>query len=81
MVKKEPNIKINVRRSEQVKERLDRVSRSLDAIGKGEYAEIISDDEKMLNLAPRMISSIGKAKFIRTWCGDDGYFHTLVEKE
>jgi len=35
----------------------------------------------MLKLAPKMIESIGGAKFIKSWKGDDGYFHTLVEKE
>jgi hypothetical protein len=35
----------------------------------------------MLQLAPNMIKSIGKAKFIKSWEGDDGYFYTLVEKE
>jgi len=34
----------------------------------------------MLDRAPQMIKSIGKAKFIKSWQADDGYFYTLVEK-
>lgn len=81
MLEPEPKTRIDVKKSEQVKQRLDKVSRALDNVGKGEYAEIISDDERMLHLAPRMIRSIGKARFVRTWLGDDDYYHTLVKKE
>ncbi len=66
---------------EKISKRSPKVSRELDKIEKGDYAEIIADDERMLELAPKMIESIGKAKFIKSWKGDDGYFYTLVEKE
>jgi len=77
---KKPSIKIDVRRMEKIPERLKKISRELDGIGQADYAEIISDDERMLDRAPQMIKSISKAKFIKSWQADDGYFHTLVEK-
>lgn len=78
---KESSIKIDVRGMEKASERPKKVSRELNGIEKGDYAEIVADDERMLDLAPKMIKSIGKAEFIKSWKGDDGYFHTLVEKE
>jgi len=77
---KEPSIKIDVRGMEKVSERPRKVSTELDKIEKGDYAEIVADDERMLDLAPKMMKSISKAKFIKSWKGDDGYFYTLVEK-
>ena len=77
---KEPGIKIDVRSMAKISERSPKVSMELDKIAKGDYAEIVSDDERMLKLAPKMIESIGKAKFIKSWKGDGGYFYTLVEK-
>jgi len=74
-----PLITIRVRKAEKVQDRLDRVSAGLDALKTGEYGQIVSDDEIMLRAAPKMISSLGKAKFIKTWKEDDRY-HTLVEK-
>jgi hypothetical protein len=35
---------------------------------------------KMLELAPRMIKSIGKADFIKSWEGEDGFYYTLIKK-
>ena len=49
---KQPRIKIDVRGMEKVSERPKKVSRELDEIEKGDYAEILADDERMLNLAP-----------------------------
>ena len=77
----EPRIMIDVRNMPKVADRPKRVSRELDNIESGEYAEIIADDEKMLKLAPKMIESIGKADFVRTWKGDDGFYHTLIKKK
>ncbi len=77
----EPRIMIDVRNMPKVADRPKRVSRELDKIESGEYAEIIADDEKMLKLAPKMIESIGKADFVRTWKGDDGFYHTLIKKK
>jgi len=77
----EPRIMIDVRNMPKVADRPKKVSRELDKIESGEYAEIISDDEKMLKLAPKMIESIGKADFVRTWKGDDGFYHTLIKKK
>ncbi len=76
-----PKITIDVRNMPDIADRSKKVSKELDKIESGEYAEIIADDERMLKLAPQMINSIGKAKFIKSWKEDDGYFHTLVEKE
>lgn len=70
---------IDVRRMEKIPERLKKVSRELDDIEQGDYAQIVSDDERMLDRAPQMIKSIGKAKFIKSWQADD-YFYTSVEK-
>jgi len=78
---KEPSTIIDVRGMEKVSDRPKKVSRELGSIKKGDYVDIVADDERMLELAPKMIKSIGKARFIKSWKGDDGYFHTLVEKE
>lgn len=77
---KEPSIKIDATGMERVADRPKKVSQGLDEIEKGDYADIVADDQRMLQLAPKIIESIGKAKFIKSWKGDDGYFHTLVEK-
>lgn len=77
----EPRIMIDVRNMPKVADRPKRVSRELDKIESGEYAKIIADDEKMLKLAPKMIESIGKADFVRTWKEDDGFYHTLIKKK
>jgi len=77
---KEPSIRIDIRGMERVADRPKKVSQGLDGIEEGDYAEIVADDERMLDLAPKIIKSIGKAKFIKSWRGGDGYFHTLVEK-
>jgi|AntAceMinimDraft_14_1070370.scaffolds.fasta_scaffold219802_1 TusA-related sulfurtransferase len=77
----EPRIMIDVRNMPKVADRPKRVSRELDNIESGEYAEIIADDEKMLKLAPQMIKGIGKADFIKSWEGDDGFYHTLIKKK
>ncbi len=76
-----PKITIDVRNMPDISDRSKKVSKELDGIESGEYAEKIADDERMLKLAPQMINLIGKAKFIKSWKEDDGYFHTLVEKE
>lgn len=77
---KEPSIVIDVRGMDKVSERPKKVSRDLDRIEKGDYAEIVADDERMLDLAPKIIKAVGKAKFVKSWKGDDDYFHTLAEK-
>ena len=76
----EAKIKIDVRNILNVADRSKKVSRDIDKIESGEHAEIIADDEKMLQLAPQMIKGIGKADFIRSWKGDDGFYHTLIKK-
>ncbi|MCD6570341.1 MAG: hypothetical protein J7L53_06530 [Deltaproteobacteria bacterium] len=77
----EPKIRIDVRNMPKVADRPKKVSRELDAIESGEYAEIIADDERMLKLAPKVIESIGKADFVRSWKGDDGFYYTLIKKK
>ena len=69
----EAKIKIDVRNMPNVADRPKKVSRGLDKIESGEYAEIVADDERMLQLAPQMIKAIGKADFIKVWKGDDGF--------
>ena len=76
-----PKIMIDVRNMPNVAERTKKVSRELDKIESGEYAEVIADDEKMLKLSPQMIKSIGKADFIKSWKGDDGFYYTLIMKK
>ena len=61
-------------------ERVKKVSSELDMIKPGKEAEIISDDEKMLKLAPQMMKSIGKADFVKSWKGEDNFYYTLVKK-
>ena len=77
----EPKIRIDVRNMQKVADRPKKVSRELDKIESGEYAELIADDERMLKLAPKVIESIVKADFIRSWEGDDGFYHTLIKKK
>lgn len=78
----EPKITIDVRNMADVSERPKKVSRELNEIESGEYAEIVADDEKMLQLAPQMVASIGKAEFIRSWKGEeDGFYHSLIRKK
>ena len=77
----ETKIVIDVRNMLNVADRPKKVSRELDNIKSGELAEIIADDEKMLQLAPKMIENIGKAEFIKSWKGDDGFYHTLIKKK
>ncbi len=62
-------------------ERLKKVSAELDSVEVGELAEIVADDERMLKLAPMMVKSIGKAKFVKSWADKDGFYHTLVRRE
>jgi len=86
-IKKEVNkmektkILIDVRNMPNVADRPKKVSRELDKIESREYAELIADDERMLKLAPQMIKSIGKADFIKSWKGDDGFYYTLIRKK
>lgn len=76
----EAKIRIDVR-GMNPQDRIKKVSSKLDEIKSGEYAEILSDDKRMLELAPQMIKAIGKADFVRSWRGDDGLYHTLVRKK
>lgn len=62
-------------------DRVKKVSSELDKIGSGEYMEILSDDERMLELAPQVVKAVGKADFVRSWKGEDGLYHTLVRKK
>jgi len=56
----EAKIIIDVRNMPNVADRPKRVSRDLDKIESGEYAEIVADDERMLQLAPQMMKAIGR---------------------
>lgn len=76
-----PKIIINVRNIPNVAERLKKVSAGIDKVESEEYAEIISDDERMLQLTPKMIQAIGKVEFIRSWKRNDGFYHTLIKKK
>ena len=78
---KEEKIIIDVRGMANVAERPKKVSKELDRIETGEYAEIVADDERMLKLAPQMIKSIRKGEVLKSWKGDDGFYHTLVRKK
>ena len=62
------------------KERVKRVSQKLEPLEIGALAEILADDERMLKLAPKVVNAIGKAELIRSWKGEDGYYHTLVRR-
>ncbi len=64
-----------------VADRPKKVASGLENIESGDYAEIISDDERMLKLAPKMIDRIGKADLVRSWKGDGGFYHVLVRKK
>jgi len=73
-------ITIDVRNMPDVVDRPKKVSAELDKIESGEFAEIVSDDERMLQLADKMIKSIGKGELIKSWRGEDGFYHVLVKK-
>jgi hypothetical protein len=75
-----PNIIIDVRNMSNVTDRRKKVSVELNKLKSKEYGEIVSDDEKMLKLAPNMIKSIGKADFIKSWKGADNFYHTIIKK-
>jgi len=75
----EVKMKIDVRNMSPA-DRLKKVSAELDKIESGEYAEIVADDERMLEFAPKLIASIGKAEFVKSWKGEDGFYYTLVRK-
>ena len=77
----EAKITIDVRNMPNVADRPKKVSKELDEIESGEYAEIVADDEKMLQLAPQMIKGIGKADLVKSWKGDDGFYHSLIKKK
>lgn len=74
---REPIIKIDVRGVEKPPERIKKVPDGLGKIEKGDQAEIIADDPRMLKLAPKIMEQIDNGKFIKSWKGDDGYFHTV----
>jgi TusA-related sulfurtransferase len=77
----EAKIIIDVRNMPNVADRPRKVSKELDHIESGKFAEIIADDEKMLKLAPQMMKGIGKAAFVESWKGDDKFYHTLIRKK
>ncbi len=56
-----------------------RVKQGLKGIPAGEQVKIISDDERMQKLAPKMVASIGDTDFISVYKGDDGLFYTIVK--
>jgi len=62
-------------------ERPKRVKQGLKGIPAGEQVKIISDDERMLRLAPKMVASIGGADFVKVYKGDDNLFYTIVKKQ
>lgn len=62
-------------------ERPKRVKQGLESIPSGEEVRITSDDERMLQLAPKMVASIGGADFVRVYKGEDGLFYTIVKKQ
>ena len=72
---------IDVRNMPNIADRPKKVSRELDKIKSREYAEIISDDERMLKMAPQMIKGIGKAEFVKSWKGEDEFYHVIVKKK
>ncbi|HHD92583.1 MAG TPA: hypothetical protein ENL06_03125 [Candidatus Portnoybacteria bacterium] len=76
-----PKITIDVRNMADVSQRPKKVSMELDKIESGEYAEIVADDERMLQLAPQMMKGIGKADFVKSWKGDDGFYYSLIRKK
>jgi len=77
----EPKIRIDVRNMPNVADRPKKVSIELDKIEPGEYAEIVADDERMLELAPKMVASIEKAEYIKSWEGEDGFYHSTIRKK
>jgi len=63
-----------------VPKRPKKVSQELEKAGPGELAEIVADDPRLPEMAPKMIAAIGKAELIRTWQGEDGFYYALVKR-
>ena len=63
-----------------VSERPKKVSQELDKVKLGARAEIVADDPRLPEMAPKMIAAIGKAELIRTWQGEDGFYYALVKR-
>ena len=57
-----------------------KVAQELEKVGPGALAEIVADDPRLPEMAPKMIAAIGKAELIRTWKGEDGFYHVLVRR-
>ncbi|NIA23449.1 MAG: hypothetical protein GWP03_04760 [Proteobacteria bacterium] len=47
----------------------------------GEQVKIVSEDERMLQLVPKMVNSIGGADFVKVYKGGDDLFYTIVKKQ
>ncbi|MFW6126567.1 MAG: sulfurtransferase TusA family protein [Chloroflexota bacterium] len=77
----EATITIDVRNMPHVADRPKKVSEALEQIEPGQYAEIVADDERMLELAPKIVEQIGNARFVKSWRGEDGFYRTLIEKK
>jgi hypothetical protein len=76
----EAKIIIDVRNMANVSDRPKLVAAGLDKIESSQFAEIIADDERMLQLAPKIIAAIEKAEFIESWKGEDGFYYTRIRK-
>ena len=63
-----------------VPERPKKVAQELEKVKSGALAEIVADDPRLPGMAPKMIAAIGKAELIRTWQGEDGFYHALVKR-
>ena len=72
---------VDIRNVPNIADRPEKVSREFDKLYTGQHLEIVTDDERMLHMAPIMVASMTRAKFINSWKGDDGFYHTLIVKE
>lgn len=57
----DPKMIIDVKQMKGMSEGPKKVAEDLNCKKPGEYAEIVADDERMLELALKMIKGIGKA--------------------
>ncbi len=62
------------------KERQEKVKKASLEMKNNEDMEIVSDDPRMLQLAPKIIEMIGGLKLVDVKQGEDKLFHTYVKK-
>ncbi len=61
-------------------ERQEKVRSTAIKLKSGEVIEIISDDPRMPQLAPKIVKALGGLEIIKVEEGKEGLFHTYLRK-